>query len=176
MATNFPVCTFFRGVTKVEDLPSLHFSEIAFAGRSNVGKSSLLNAMTGQKDLARSSSTPGRTQELNFFNCSDKFLLVDLPGYGYAKAPEKKVRAWQDLIRDYIAGRVNLRRVCVLIDSRHGLKENDHEFLTFLDTVAVSALVVLTKIDKIKASEIEAVQQATLDGLKNIPALIRKWL
>ena len=158
-----------RGVTRMEDLPSPHFAEIAFAGRSNVGKSSLLNALTGKKDLARSSSTPGRTQELNFFNVSDKFLLVDLPGYGYAKAPEQKVRNWQTLIRDYIAGRAVLRRICVLIDARHGLKDNDHEFLGFLDTVAVSALVILTKIDKIKDSAVETVQAETLAGIKKHP-------
>ena len=138
--------------------------EIAFAGRSNVGKSSLLNALTGRKSLARASVTPGRTQELNFFDVGDPTVmrLVDMPGYGYAKAPIKVVEQWKRLVRDYLRGRVVLKRTLVLIDSRHGVKDVDREMMKLLDESAVGYRLVLTKADKIKASELEAVHAATM--------------
>ncbi|MFY0614381.1 MAG: YihA family ribosome biogenesis GTP-binding protein [Hyphomicrobiaceae bacterium] len=142
---------FVRGVPTLEFLPEADRSEIAFAGRSNVGKSSLINGLVNQHGLARTSNTPGRTQDLNFFAADPApFYIVDLPGYGYAKAPKEKVDAWGQVLRDYLRGRVTLRRVFVLIDSRHGIKPVDHEILNLLDEAAVPYQAVLTKIDKIK--------------------------
>lgn len=140
---------FVTSVFHLKDLPEISLPEIAFAGRSNVGKSSLINAITNQHRLAKTSNTPGRTQCLNFFNQSDKFLLVDMPGYGYAQAPKKIVDGWQKLIKNYLLGRPTLKRVYVLIDSRHGLKENDLQVMKLLDECAVSYQIVLTKADKI---------------------------
>ena len=143
--------TFVRGVPTLEFLPDADRPEIAFAGRSNVGKSSLLNALVNQHGLARTSNTPGRTQELNYFTTEAAgFYLVDLPGYGYARAPKDKVDAWTEVVRDYLRGRVVLRRVFVLIDSRHGVKPVDHDIMAMLDEAAVTYQVVLTKTDKIK--------------------------
>ncbi|KAB7647971.1 YihA family ribosome biogenesis GTP-binding protein [Polymorphobacter fuscus] len=141
---------------ELEFLPAPDVSEIAFAGRSNVGKSSLLNALTGRQGLARASNTPGRTQELNIFDVGEPrvFRLVDMPGYGYAEAPKDLVARWKRLIFDYLRGRVVLKRVLVLIDARHGLKPVDREIMTMLDKAAVSYQVVLTKADKIKPSEL----------------------
>ena len=140
---------FMLGVASLEQLPVTELSEIALAGRSNVGKSSLINAITKQKGLAKTSNTPGRTQQLNYFNAGDKILLVDLPGYGYAQAPEKLVKQWQKLIFTYLQGRVNLKRVFVLIDSRHGIKKVDEEIMDLLDKAAVNYQIILTKTDKI---------------------------
>jgi len=143
-------CTFVMGVAEIAQLPPAGLPEIAFIGRSNVGKSSLVNALVGRKALARTSNTPGRTQQLNFFNLSDTLMLVDLPGYGYARAPKKAVARWQALISGYLRGRAPLRRVCVLVDARHGLKPTDREMMEMLDIHAVSYQLVLTKADKIK--------------------------
>ncbi|MBI2236303.1 MAG: YihA family ribosome biogenesis GTP-binding protein [Magnetospirillum sp.] len=154
-------CTFLRGVVGLDSLPSHDLPEIAFAGRSNVGKSSLINALTGRKTLARSSNTPGRTQELNFFDLGGRMVLVDMPGYGFASAPKDKVERWTRLVRGYLKGRPNLRRTVLLIDARHGLKDNDRDVMTMLDKAAVVYQVVLTKADKLKASELDEVVRRT---------------
>lgn len=151
-------CEFVLGVAKLEQLPLTEWSEIAFAGRSNVGKSSLINAVTGKKGLAKTSNTPGRTQQLNYFNLADKIHIVDLPGYGYAEAPESTVRQWQKVIFAYLQGRVNLKRVFVLIDSRHGIKKSDREIMELLDKAAVTYQLVLTKADKISAAALQKVK------------------
>jgi GTP-binding protein len=152
-------CVFVKGVTSIEALPDDGRPEIAFAGRSNVGKSSLLNALTGRKALARVSVTPGRTREINFFTLglSGALYLVDMPGYGYAKAPKSAVKGWTRLIGDYLRGRRELKRVFLLIDARHGIKPNDRETMKLMDESAVSYQSVLTKADKPKTSELEAV-------------------
>lgn len=147
---------FMLGVVRMDALPDEGPAEIAFAGRSNVGKSTLLNALTGQKGLARASNTPGRTREINYFDLEGALRLVDLPGYGYARASRKDVSAWTKLTRDFLRGRSVLRRVCLLIDSRHGLKPADLEVMDLLDEAAVIYQVVLTKTDKIKPTALEA--------------------
>ena len=158
---------FLKSAPALEFLPAADRVEIAFAGRSNVGKSSLINALLRQNGLARTSNTPGRTQELNFFLADDVPLyLVDMPGYGFAKAPKEKVEAWTELVSDYLKGRPTLARVLLLIDARHGLKPTDATIMGLLDTAAVSYQVVLTKTDKIKAHELEALMQATAKALK----------
>jgi GTP-binding protein len=141
---------FLLGVASLRQLPEDSLPEVAFAGRSNVGKSTLLNALTGRKALARTSNTPGRTQQLNFFDLGGRLTLVDMPGYGYAKAPKAEVAAWTRLIRDYLRGRVGLRRLCLLIDARHGVKPVDTEIMDLLEESAVVFQVVLTKADKAK--------------------------
>ena len=153
---------FLRSAPALEHLPDAGVPEVAFAGRSNVGKSSLLNALTGRTALARTSNTPGRTQELNFFDVGAPlaFRLVDMPGYGFAKAPRELVKRWKFLVNDYLRGRAVLARVLVLIDSRHGIKEVDRELMGMLDKAAVSYQLVLTKADKVKASELAAVTAA----------------
>jgi GTP-binding protein len=152
---------FRRGVAKLEQLPPVRGVEISFAGRSNVGKSSLINALTGVKGLARASNTPGRTRELNFFDVAERITLVDMPGYGYAKAPKTEVKAWQDVLKGYLRGRPGLTRAFVLIDSRHGVKPEDLEMFDMLDETAVAYQLVLTKTDKIKPAELEAVIDET---------------
>jgi GTP-binding protein len=146
---------FFWAASSVQNLPPVTRPEIAFAGRSNVGKSSLINALTGRNGLARTSHTPGRTQQLNFFNIDDRLNLIDMPGYGYAKVSKEKVEAWTKTIHDYLRGRASLARVFVLIDSRHGIKDTDKPVLDVLDRVAVSYQIVLTKIDEVKKGDIE---------------------
>ena len=159
-------CDFMLSVAQLHQLPEADRNEIAFAGRSNVGKSSLINALFNQKKLAKTSSTPGRTQQLNFFDFDGKLYLVDLPGYGYAKAPDKIVKQWQMVLKDYLRGRPNLRRVFLLIDSRHGLKKEDLEMMKLLDDAAVVYQIILTKIDKITASELQKVIQSTTETIK----------
>lgn len=154
-------CDFVLSVANLNQLPDGDRVEVAFAGRSNVGKSSLINALFGQKKLAKTSSTPGRTQQLNYFNLDDKLYLVDLPGYGFAKAPKDIVKNWQKLINSYLVGRATLRRVFLLIDSRHGIKKIDEEIMEMLDKAAVIYQIVLTKIDKISTKELEKVLTAT---------------
>ena len=163
--------TFVKGVVALEHLPPMDLPEITFAGRSNVGKSSLINALTGHGKLARTSNTPGRTQELNYFSDLARTLyIVDMPGYGYAEAPKAKVDAWTRLIKDYLRGRTALRRVFVLIDSRHGVKNTDSEILDLLDETAVSYQIVLTKADKLGRGDLEKVREATLAKLAMRPA------
>jgi GTP-binding protein len=144
-------CNFVIGCVKLDQVPTGPMPEIAFAGRSNVGKSSILNALVRQNALARTSNTPGRTREINFFNLGERLMLADLPGYGYARVSKAQVQQWTGLVESYLKGRANLRRVCVLIDSRHGLKESDRGVMAILDKVAQPYQVVLTKVDKVKA-------------------------
>lgn len=146
---------FVLSVATLSQLPLTEMGEVAFAGRSNVGKSSIINALFNQKKLAKTSNTPGRTQQLNYFNLADSIHIVDLPGYGYAEAPEKLVKQWQKLIFDYLRGRVNLKRVFLLIDSRHGLKKVDKEVMEMLDKAAVTYQIILTKTDKVSNKELE---------------------
>lgn len=162
--------SFLMGAVKMEGLPPADLPEVAFAGRSNVGKSSLINALTNQKSLARTSGDPGRTRELNFFVMDEQARLVDLPGYGFAKVTRKEADRFQNLGRAYLRGRPNLMRVFLLIDSRHGLKQVDTEALDALDTAAVSYQIVLTKADKLKAHEAEKMRDATLKAISKRPA------
>lgn len=165
---------FLKGVVALDGLPPAKLPEVCFAGRSNVGKSSLINALCNRKGLARASNTPGRTQEINYFTLgpeeAPRGFLVDLPGYGYAEAPKAKVEAWQALIRAYLAGRVTLARVFVLIDSRHGVKPADEEIMEMLDRAAVVFQVVLTKVDKPKKGEREKVLASVGQALSKHPA------
>ena len=159
-------CDFVWGAESQDQLPPSGLPEVAFAGRSNVGKSSLVNALTGRKTLARVSHTPGRTQQINFFDLGERMLLVDLPGYGHAEVSKKQKQNWGRLIHDYLKGRVTLSAVCLLIDSRHGLKDLDKEIMQLLDKAAVSYRVILTKADKTKKDELYAVIQSTTAALK----------
>ncbi|MEE9329166.1 MAG: ribosome biogenesis GTP-binding protein YihA/YsxC [Parvularculaceae bacterium] len=163
-------CDFMLGVVGMEHLPPPNLPEVAFSGRSNVGKSSLLNALANRNSLARTSNTPGRTRELNFFNLGDKVRLVDLPGYGYARASRTEVDSWTNLIHDYLRGRVNLRRVFLLIDSRHGFKPVDQEIMSILDEAAVPYEIVPTKIDKIKPTALPYLIDDITAALKKHPA------
>jgi GTP-binding protein len=163
---------FLKSAPELKFLPDPTAPEIAFAGRSNVGKSSLLNALTSRNKLARTSNTPGRTQELNFFDVGDplQLRLVDMPGYGFAEAPKDMVKRWRFLINDYLRGRAVLKRALVLVDARHGLKPVDHEVMDMLDAAAVSYHLVLTKADKVKRTELEAVLTQTADLAAKHPA------
>ncbi len=161
-------CDFVKSVADLAGLPNARHPEIAFVGRSNVGKSSLINALVRRNGMARSSQTPGRTRHLNFFDLGGKMYLVDLPGYGYARASKVDIKGWQELMRDYLRGRAPLKRVCLLIDSRHGIKENDLEMMAMLDETAVSYQLVLTKADKCKKPEVaRRIEEAEAEVLKH---------
>lgn len=147
-------CDFVSGAASPESMPGVSLPEIAFAGRSNVGKSSLVNALTGRNSLARTSSSPGHTRQINFFDLGGRLLLVDLPGYGFAQVSRSMKETWQDLASAYLRGRPTLKRVCLLIDSRHGVKETDRETMKNLDAAAVSYQLVLTKVDRLKPAQI----------------------
>jgi len=157
---------FLKGVVAMDGLPPADRLEVCFAGRSNVGKSTLINALTGRKALARASNTPGRTQEINYFSVTESLYLVDLPGYGYANAPVKVVEKWQRLLKNYLSGRPTLRRVFVLVDARHGIKKVDEEIFDLLNRAAVTFQCVLTKMDKVKAAD----QAKTLAQVRQILA------
>ena len=169
-------CTFMMGAVKMDGLPPADLPEVAFAGRSNVGKSSLINALVGQKYLARASNEPGRTREINFFLLDEKLRLVDLPGYGFARVSRTSKDKFQNLGRQYLRGRPNLKRVYLLIDARHGLKEPDTEALDALDNAAVSYQIILTKADKIKPAEVEAVVAKTTAQIAKRPAAFPRVL
>jgi GTP-binding protein len=161
---------FERGAVSLDGLPDPDRAEVAFAGRSNVGKSSLINGLANRKNLARASSAPGRTRELNFFLVGDHLRVVDLPGYGYASAPKDEIKRWTGLMRDYLRGRPGLKRVFLLVDSRHGLKTVDGEIMDALDTAAAVYQVVLTKIDKLSTTERTNVETETIAAIKKRPA------
>ena len=161
---------FVKGVVAMAGLPPADRLEICFAGRSNVGKSSLINALTGRKNLARASNTPGRTQEINFFTLGESHYVVELPGYGYAEAPVAVVEKWQKLLKAYLSGRVSLRRAFVLIDTRHGIKAVDDEIMTLLDQSAVTFQVVMTKADKVKEAERDKILAQVRKALSKHPA------
>tara|TARA_Y100001001_G_scaffold164138_1_gene195268 strand:+ start:1180 stop:1830 length:651 start_codon:yes stop_codon:yes gene_type:complete len=167
-------CGFLRGIQTLEQLPDESLPEVAFAGRSNVGKSSLINALTGRKALARTSNTPGRTQQLNFFDLgpeeAPRLRLVDMPGYGYAKVSKSDRKRWQNMMKHYLRGRLNLKRAFVLIDGRHGVKDSDKEMMDMLDQAAVSYTLVLTKTDKVKSQERAQILADTQTAIKKRPA------
>ena len=163
-------CEFFAGVMDLNGLPPEGAPEIAFAGRSNVGKSSLINALTARKTLARTSNTPGRTQQLNFFDLGSVFWLVDMPGYGYAKVSKTMRKEWDDLIFNYLRGRPSLRCVFLLVDSRHGLKQVDIDLLDMMDAAGVNVRIVLTKVDKAGVQELQKTVASVEDGLKKHPS------
>lgn len=168
--------SFVMGCVSIDGLPDPNLPEVAFAGRSNVGKSSLINALTGHKHLARASNEPGRTREVNFFLLDDRLRLVDLPGYGWAKASKTVVKKFQNLGRDYLRGRPNLKRAYLLIDARHGLKDVDKAPMDTFDLAAVSYQVILTKADKLKPAEVEAVRQRTEAAIAKRPAAFPRVL
>ncbi|MDO5756682.1 MAG: ribosome biogenesis GTP-binding protein YihA/YsxC [Rhodobacterales bacterium] len=161
---------FLKGVVAMDGLPEADRIEVCFAGRSNVGKSTLINALTGRKALARASNTPGRTQEVNFFTLADSHYLVDLPGYGYADAPLPVVEKWQALLKRYLSGRQNLRRAFVLIDTRHGVKAVDHEIMSLLDSAAVTFQIVLTKADKLRGTALDDILAQVRGQIARHPA------
>tara|TARA_B100000989_G_scaffold115409_2_gene84862 strand:+ start:1140 stop:1802 length:663 start_codon:yes stop_codon:yes gene_type:complete len=163
-------CKFFHGTDTLRNLPQASLPEVAFVGRSNVGKSSLINAMTGRNSLARTSSTPGRTQQLNFFNLGDKIIIVDLPGYGYAKVSKAQVARWTNTMKAFLRGRVPLRRICLLIDARRGLKDVDREMMDLMDSAAVVYQFVFTKVDKTSENELRQNISVTKEELKKRPA------
>ncbi len=161
---------FVKGVVAMDGLPPADRPEVCFAGRSNVGKSSLINALTGRKGLARASNTPGRTQEINYFTVGETHFLVDLPGYGFANAPLAVVEKWQRLLKNYLAGRATLRRAFVLVDARHGIKPVDEEIMSLLDRAAVTFQCVMTKTDKLKKGELDKVLAQVRERLAKHPA------
>lgn len=161
---------FLKGVVAMSGLPPGDRTEVCFAGRSNVGKSTLINALTGRKALARASNTPGRTQEINFFTMADSHYLVDLPGYGFANAPVAVVEKWQRLLKQYLSGRQNLRRAFVLVDTRHGIKPVDEEIMSLLDSSAVTFQCVLTKADKVKDKDLDRILAQVREKLAKHPA------
>ena len=163
-------CKFFHGTDTLQNLPQASLPEVAFVGRSNVGKSSLINAITGRKSLARTSNTPGRTQQLNFFNLGDKIIIVDLPGYGYAKVSKIQVAKWTNTMKAFLRGRVPLRRMCLLIDARRGLKDVDREMMDLMDSAAVVYQLVFTKVDKTSQNELRHNITTTKQELKKRPA------
>ena len=167
-------CAFLRGVPSLVDLPDFGQPEVSFVGRSNVGKSSLINALTDRTTLARVSNTPGRTQQLNFFSLGDRLILVDMPGYGYAKASKTAVSQWTSLVQLYLKGRPTLSRAYVLVDSRQGLKENDLDMMRMLDAAAVSYRLVLTKADKVSPSQLSVLQKDIEGRIKAHPAAFPK--
>lgn len=167
-------CNFMLGAVSMDTLPEAGLPEIAFAGRSNVGKSSLVNALTGRKTLARTSGDPGRTRELNFFDLGGQIRLVDLPGYGFAKAPKDVAARWTRLTRDYLRGRVNLKRIFLLIDARHGLKPSDESVMSDLDNAAVVYQITLTKLDKLKPAEQKTIVEQTMARIARRPAAFPK--
>lgn len=158
--------TFLRGVVSLTDMPPYGLNEIAFAGRSNVGKSSLINALCGRSTVARCSNTPGRTQELNFFDVSGRLIMVDMPGYGFASAPKDKVDTWTRLVKGFLRGRPTLRRCMLLVDSRHGLKDTDRDMMKMLDQSAVVYQIVLTKVDKLRGNELDEVAARTTEEIR----------
>ena len=162
--------TFMLSAVSLDTLPPARLPEICFAGRSNVGKSSLINALTNRKGLARASNTPGRTRELNYFNVDERLFVVDLPGYGYAKASKADIARWTKLTRQFLFCRASLRRVFLLIDSRHGIKDSDLELMGMLDETAVTYQLILTKVDKLKKGEVEKVEAKTLKAIAKRPA------
>ncbi len=166
--------TFMLSAVSLETLPPARLPEICFAGRSNVGKSSLINALTNRKGLARASNTPGRTRELNYFNVDERLFVVDLPGYGYARASKTDIARWTKLTRQFLFGRASLRRVFLLIDSRHGLKESDLELMAMLDETAVTYQLILTKVDKLKKGELDKVVERTEKSVAKRPAAFPK--
>jgi len=163
-------CDFKIGAVQLSDIPPTHHSEVAFAGRSNVGKSSLINALTGRNSLVRVSRTPGCTRQLNFFLLDEALYLVDMPGYGFAERGKKEIASWKSLINDYLVGRVRLRRIFLLIDSRHGLKPKDIEVMKKLDEKAVVYQIVLTKVDKLNDADLKKITSDTETKLKKHPA------
>jgi GTP-binding protein len=159
-------CHFVTGIARLDQVPEARLPEVAFAGRSNVGKSSLINALTGRHQLARISNTPGRTQQINLFDLGGRLGLADLPGYGYAKAPRPLVDAWNRLLRAYLRGRSTLRLACVLVDARHGLKDSDREFMTMLAEAALAFRIVLTKVDLVRPAELDDLVAAVAGELQ----------
>ncbi|MGI9436166.1 MAG: ribosome biogenesis GTP-binding protein YihA/YsxC [Geminicoccaceae bacterium] len=160
-------CDFMLSVAQIEQLPATDLPEVAFVGRSNVGKSTLINLLTNHRQLARTSNTPGRTQQINLFNLNQRLILADLPGYGYAKAPKPTVESWHRLIETYLKGRPTLRIVCILIDGRHGLKDVDERYMTMLASAAVAYRLVVTKADLVKPAALEALLQDLRSVLKH---------